>query len=389
MGIAIDVFIRGRSRRLSATVAMAAQLVLLLFVTDAVPGTLQRHHRPVTVTVETGPTSANVFASAAAPPPAAVPVSPPQPKASGAQHQAAPPQWQPAHPRADYMGATIAAYEHWVLSPGTPATIVPGGTAGIDVSHWQGRIDWTAVSTEGVKFAYIKATEATTYTDPSFAANFAGASDAGVIRGAYHFAVPNASSGSAQANYLVDNGGTWAADGRTLPPALDIEYNPYGADPCYGLSAAQMRSWVADFVNTVYDRTGRWPVIYTTANWWSRCTANSPYSGANSPLWIASWNNSSHIYYRPAGWSTYTFWQYADRGVAPGDQDVFNGTLTQLRAFAVRSDRPTNSTPSTSPVTTPHPGVGTLPGGQPPPTTVPPAPSPSLPSTPSSVPVKG
>jgi GH25 family lysozyme M1 (1,4-beta-N-acetylmuramidase) len=383
----VDVATRGKSLRSRATVALAAQLAFLSFLAGAVPGNSRGYHHAVTVTVESGPPPADFFASPVTPPPAApAPVPATHPKDAAAKHQVAPPQWQPAHPRVDYMGSTIALYEHPALSPGTPATIVPGGVPGIDVSNWQGHIDWAAVAAEGVKFAYIKATEATTYRDPSFAANFAGAARAGVIRGAYHFAVPNASSGSAQANYLVDNGGTWTADGRTLPPALDIEYNPYGADPCYGLTAAQMRSWVSDFSTTVYERTGRWPVIYTTANWWSMCTANSPDSGANSPLWIASWNNSSHIYYRPAGWSTYTFWQYADRGVTPGDQDVFNGTDAQLRAFAVRSDRPPNSRPSTAPVTTPGPGVGTLPGGQPPPTTVPPAPSPSLPST---IPVKG
>ena len=71
-----------------------------------------------------------------------------------------------------------------------------------------------------------------------------GTYQAGLIRGAYHFALPNDSSGAAQASYFVANGGGWIADGRTLPGASDIEYNPYGAE-CYGLSQGAMVSWIA------------------------------------------------------------------------------------------------------------------------------------------------
>jgi GH25 family lysozyme M1 (1,4-beta-N-acetylmuramidase) len=63
----------------------------------------------------------------------------------------------------------------------------------------------------------------TAYTDPQFSANYAGATNAGIIRGGYHFARPSASSGATQANYFLAHGGGWSADGRTLPGALDIE----------------------------------------------------------------------------------------------------------------------------------------------------------------------
>ncbi|BCJ47744.1 hypothetical protein GCM10010168_21030 [Actinoplanes ianthinogenes] len=94
-----------------------------------------------------------------------------------------------------------------------------------------------------------------------------------MIRGAYHFALPNGAGGSAQADYFVGHGGGWSRDGRTLPGALDIEYNPYGAT-CYGLSQASMRSWISAFLNRYHALTGRWAVIYTTTDWWTTCTGN-------------------------------------------------------------------------------------------------------------------
>ena len=134
-----------------------------------------------------------------------------------------------------------------------------------------GRINWTSVRNSGIEFAFIKATEGTSYKDPRFNTNYVAAYNAGVIRGAYHFARPAASSGAVQANYLASNGGAWSADSRTLPAALDIENNPSGAQ-CYGLSTTQMRNWIADFLNTYRARTGRYAVIYTTANFWNTCT---------------------------------------------------------------------------------------------------------------------
>ena len=62
----------------------------------------------------------------------------------------------------------------------------------------------------------------------------------------------------------------------TLPGALDIEYNPYGAE-CYGLSLSAMRTWVSSFVNQYHAKTGRWAVVYTTTDWWTTCNGN--YSG--------------------------------------------------------------------------------------------------------------
>jgi GH25 family lysozyme M1 (1,4-beta-N-acetylmuramidase) len=234
------------------------------------------------------------------------------------------------HPQLDWMGSTVAAHEG--VKKGTHVVIpMVDQTPGMDVSAYQGNVDWATAWANGGKFAYVKATESTSYVNPDFAQQYNGSYNVGMIRGAYHFATPDTSSGAAQADYFVSNGGGWSADGKTLPPMLDIEYNPYGAE-CYGLSAAGMVSWITDFSNEVQARTGRYPTIYTTTDWWTTCTGNNGGFGGNNPLFVARYSSSAGTL--PAGWGVYTFWQYADSGTFPGDQDYFNGPLSGLQNLA-------------------------------------------------------
>ncbi|WP_344447751.1 GH25 family lysozyme, partial [Kitasatospora nipponensis] len=172
----------------------------------------------------------------------------------------------------------------------------------------QSNVDWDYWWGQGKRFAYVKATEATSYTNPYFAQQYIGSYDIGMIRGAYHFAVPNSSSGRAQANYFVDNGGGWSGDGKRLSGALDMEYNPYGADPCYGRSEHGMVRWIKNFSKQLHSKTGRWPMIYTTTDWWKTCTGNTPRFGSDHPLFIARYND--RVGELPNGWPHYTLWQY-------------------------------------------------------------------------------
>lgn len=210
----------------------------------------------------------------------------------------------------------------------TASVAAPAGVPGIDVSGWQGRVDWAGQWSAGNRFAYVKATEGTTYTSSDFGHQYSGSYSQGFIRGAYHFALPDSSSGATQANHFVDHGGGWSADGRTLPGALDVEWNPYGAT-CYGKSQAQMRTWINSFLTQYKARTGRYPVIYTATSWWDQCVGSDTSFATKSPLWIARY--SSAVGTRPAGWSTHSFWQYTD---TPIDQNVWNGTLDRLKYFA-------------------------------------------------------
>lgn len=203
---------------------------------------------------------------------------------------------------------------------------------GIDVSSHQGTVDWSSWKSKGVTFAYIKATEGTTYTNPDFSSQYTGATNTGLIRGGYHFAHPDSSTGATQASYFLKHGGGWSPDGITLPGALDIEYNPSGSE-CYGLSASSMVSWIKSFSNQYHSSTTRYPVIYTTTDWWKSCTGNSASFASTNPLWIA--HPGSSIGTLPAGWSYTTFWQYGTSDST--DVDKFNGDSAGLKRMALGS----------------------------------------------------
>ncbi|PPF87719.1 hypothetical protein C5B96_03820 [Subtercola sp. Z020] len=250
------------------------------------------------------------------------------------------------------MGATLAENEPQAQSlsaqaaPEARASAAPGThVLGMDVSGWQPNVDWNAAWGNGARFVYIKTTESNDYASTHFAGQWSGATSVGMVRGAYHFANPFESTGAVQANWFVDHGGSWSPDGRTLPPMLDIEYDPYtGSDhtnACYGLSPAVMVAWIREFSNTVRARTGVLPTIYSTTNWWKLCTGNDASFGAN-PLFIARWpeNLSDGAGQLPAGWNDYTIWQYASTGTFPGDQDLFNGDYSQLHLFASNGQTP-------------------------------------------------
>ena len=221
------------------------------------------------------------------------------------------------------MGSQIRLHEG---SPEFPLPPVAASVSGIDVSGHQGDVDWKSHVDHGNKFAYVKATEGTSYTSPAFSQQYNGSANAGMIRGAYHFAHPDSSSGSEQATYFVTHGGGWSGDGKTLPGALDIEYNPNG-DTCYGLGASEMGSWIKDFSTTYAKLTGRHPTIYTSTNWWNQCASGN--FGSTNPLWVANYNDS--VGKLPSGWGSHTIWQHSSD---PIDQNEFNGTEAQLKKLA-------------------------------------------------------
>jgi GH25 family lysozyme M1 (1,4-beta-N-acetylmuramidase) len=216
--------------------------------------------------------------------------------------------------------------------PVAPPPTLTANPVGIDVSHYQGSINWTSVKRAGISFAWIKATEGTTYKDPKFNTNYPNAYKAGVIRGAYHFARPDSSSGAAQASYFASHGGAWSRDNKTLPGVLDIEGG------CYGKSTSSMRSWILDFYTTYKSKTRRDVVIYTSASWWNKCTGSWSGMASRSPLWDAHWTSASSPTL-PKGFPYWTVWQYTSSGKVSGisgnvDRDRFNGSASRLLALA-------------------------------------------------------
>ena len=227
--------------------------------------------------------------------------------------------------------ASAAAVTVGLVVAASPASAADA-VYGMDVSGYQGNVDWQTAWNNGGRFAYVKATEGVAYTNPYFAQQYNGSYNVGMIRGSYHFALPDRSSGGAQADYFVNHGGGWSGDGKTLPGALDIEWNPYGAT-CYGYSQGGMVQWIKDFSDEYHARTSRWPVIYTATSWWSQCTGNLGDFTSTNPLWVARYASAPGAL--PYAWGFYTFWQYADSGTFPGDQDVFNGAYDRLQALAL------------------------------------------------------
>ncbi|REE96689.1 GH25 family lysozyme [Thermomonospora umbrina] len=243
---------------------------------------------------------------------------------------------------------------------GVGAARVPAGLKGVDVSsHQMDKVNWPALRQSGVRYAFVKATESADtsakpeqgYVNPYFAGQYGGARKVGMIRGAYHFAQPHESGGLRQADYFINHGGGWTQDGWTLPGVLDIENNPYGhingLNQCYNLTKTQSVNWIRAFVDRYRQRTGRYPIIYTTTNWWKTCTGNNAGFG-QSPLWLANYGPTPGPL--PAGWRSHTFWQYTQNpeGSPLGNPNVLNGTLQGLQKLAIQartSINPVNATP--------------------------------------------
>ena len=234
-------------------------------------------------------------------------------------------------------GASVApATARFATSADATATTLEG----IDVSHWQNAINWTAVANAGKKFAIIKASDGlvqsdgTLYVDPLYATNHARAKAAGLWTGAYHFARPGANPNDAiiEADHFATVANLGAGD---LMPALDLENSG-------GLSVAALQAWVTSFLNEVTTKIGARPMIYTSPAFWrkymgdSRALADAGYK----TLWVAHWGVTSPTI--PAsnwGGHGWTFWQYTSDGSVPGisgrvDLDRFNGSDLATQAYS-------------------------------------------------------
>jgi hypothetical protein len=137
----------------------------------------------------------------------------------------------------------------------------------------------------------------------------------------YVFADPLKIGGGAQftkAWTVIDSiaAAPYARGGQYLPVALDMENDPAVTSKyCYGLTPAQMVSWITAFVAAAKAKTGLVPIIYTSQSWWNQCTGKTTmFSG--DPLWVVDFGVSSPAI--PAGWTGYTFWQSSPSGSVEG-----------------------------------------------------------------------
>lgn len=214
-----------------------------------------------------------------------------------------------------------------LISTATAARVL-----GQDVSNNQGSINWKSQASAGSKFAWSKATEGTTFIDKYFNANYKGSLDNGIIHGAYHYAHPS-NSATKECQFFLAHGGKWSADGKTLPGGLDLEYGTKAqGGTCWGVSQANMVKWIHTFGNCYKKSTGRFPVIYTTDNWWKSCTGDPKGEFKDYPFWIAHPSGNS-VGPTPKSGTT-SFWQFgANTKGLKGDLNYWLGSEASLKKF--------------------------------------------------------
>jgi lysozyme len=207
---------------------------------------------------------------------------------------------------------------------------------GIDVSYWQGIIDWPLVRQAGIAFAYVRASQGNSYEDPNFTANVSGAQKANILVGSYHF-FQYANSAQDQAKWFLSKIAPYQLD---LPVALDIEdttmINKAGA-------AASIKTWL----DLVEHGTGHKPIIYTNANSWDTYVGN-PAWAPNYSLWVANWTAGAEPS-KPKSWNSWTFWQHSNQGQIQGingnvDLDRCNLNMEELLIFCGKMQNVVTST---------------------------------------------
>lgn len=202
---------------------------------------------------------------------------------------------------------------------------------GVDISVWQGEVDWPTARANGVNFAYLKATEGGNLVDPAFSHNWQTTAAAGVPHGAYHFFY-HCRPAIEQARWFI----THVPNTRSaLPPVLDMEWTP-SSPTCPGKRpAADVRSDARVFLNAISAHYGKRPVLYTTLDFY---TENQLWKLTGADFWLRSVASHPSDSFPSQNWR---FWQYSGTGLVPGiqgrtDLDAFSGSAADYAAWLAR-----------------------------------------------------
>jgi lysozyme len=193
---------------------------------------------------------------------------------------------------------------------------------GIDVSCYQGAVNWAAVKNSGlVQFVYAKATEGETEVDPEFSRNRAVCAERGIPFGAYHFFHPEEGPEEQAEHFL--RAIAWDGHGVRLMPMVDVEIDS-------GKSASEISAALRVFLNATVQQSKR-ILIYSDYGFWND-NMNGTSEFGSYPGWIAEYNSDTEPTL-PRGWSSWTIWQYSQNGSVPGivgdvDLDMLNPRLT-------------------------------------------------------------
>jgi lysozyme len=201
---------------------------------------------------------------------------------------------------------------------------------GIDISKWQGDIDWNAARDAGTKFVFIKATEGGDHLDERFYTNWAGAKAAGIPRAAYHF-VYWCRSAHEQALWFRQH---IPNDPDALPPVLDLEWNGHSRTCPRTVPREIALEKIRLMLQELEQLTGKRPIIYTDITF-HKDVFEGTTEFNHYPFWLRSVAAEPHERYVNRPW---TFWQYTTTGRIPGikgdvDRNVFFGTDNQWRDF--------------------------------------------------------
>jgi len=202
---------------------------------------------------------------------------------------------------------------------------------GVDVSHYQGEIDFDVLARQGMRFAFIKATEGSSYVDSRFEENLAAVQESSLRPGFYHFFSYD-SLGSSQAEHFIQN--VPVLD-NMLPTVIDVEfYGDYFASPAPAETAVPELRAMADALREHY---GVSPILYCTQRAW-RLYIRDNFDDCD--LWIRD------VYLWPRPGQNWVFWQFTDRARLDGydgdepciDVNVFHGTEDEFTRYGKAVD---------------------------------------------------
>jgi lysozyme len=197
---------------------------------------------------------------------------------------------------------------------------------GIDVSHFQGAVNWEEIKANNITFAYTKATQGHTYVDSKFHQNWSDMTTAGIARGAYHF-YSTESNGKSQAEHFINTVGEVKIG--DMPPVLDLEQGGINGTVDVKLFQQEVMSWL----NAVEAKFGVKPMIYTNNPFANKYLNNVKF--AEYTLWIAEYGveeAKTPLTWKDKGWA---IWQRTERGNIEGeignvDHDITNMALHEL-----------------------------------------------------------
>jgi lysozyme len=194
-------------------------------------------------------------------------------------------------------------------------------TLGIDVSHWEGNIDWIQAAPT-IGFAYFKCTEGVKFIDPQFNVNRQGCQKAGLAHAPYHFFQP-ALDPNAQAEFFIRTAGKG--------------YSRYIVDVEVTERQEKITQKLLDFLQRVTQLTGARPAIYTSPGYWNEYIQPHPKWADDYELIVAHYT-VARTPTLPAGWNNWRIWQFSDdwyfRGCSEcADADWFNGSFEECQAW--------------------------------------------------------